>query len=210
MPPCQNCPRRVSAAASTLIAQIMQDERCKTSARVLLESSYSLQARSFSQGGGGPISSLNRIATIKRWVSELAPLPRTCAKVHAGKPSKTPQQGGRHFPPGHYLAIADGSLLAKLYSCMLNEQLMKWTEQQQLRARGQAGFRKIIVPPTRHSAFAPKGKGKRKQPLGLVRVVGKPSFPFFPDKASWLMQGPQRERHAHANKTKLKTNHNKT
>jgi hypothetical protein len=26
-----------------------------------------------------------------------------------------------------------------------------------------------------------------------------------PDKASWLMQEPQRERHAHANKTKLKT-----
>ena len=52
----------------------------------------------------------------------------------------TDPKGGRHFRSGHYRGIAVGALLAKLYACMLNETPMKWTEQHQLRARGQAGF----------------------------------------------------------------------
>ena len=51
-------------------------------------------------------------------------------------------KGGDTSDPGNYRGIAVGSLLAKLYACMLNEKLMRWTEQHQLRARGQAGFRK--------------------------------------------------------------------
>ena len=51
-------------------------------------------------------------------------------------------KGGDANDPGNYRGIAVGSLLAKLYACMLNEKLMKWTEQHGLRARGQAGFRK--------------------------------------------------------------------
>ena len=53
-----------------------------------------------------------------------------------------PQGGGDTQDPGNYRGIAVGSLLAKLYACILNELLMKWTEQHQLRARGQAGFRR--------------------------------------------------------------------
>jgi hypothetical protein len=51
-------------------------------------------------------------------------------------------KGGDVNDPGNYRGIAVGSLLAKLYACMLNEKLMKWTERHGLRARGQAGFRK--------------------------------------------------------------------
>jgi Reverse transcriptase (RNA-dependent DNA polymerase) len=51
-------------------------------------------------------------------------------------------KGGDTQDPGNYRGIAVGSLLAKLYACILNELLMKWTEQHQLRARGQAGFRR--------------------------------------------------------------------
>lgn len=51
-------------------------------------------------------------------------------------------KGGDMTDPGNYRGIAVGSLLAKLYAAMLNERLMTWTERYNLRARGQAGFRK--------------------------------------------------------------------
>lgn len=51
-------------------------------------------------------------------------------------------KGGDASDPGNYRGIAVGSLLAKLYASMLNERLMEWTERHNLRARGQAGFRK--------------------------------------------------------------------
>ena len=51
-------------------------------------------------------------------------------------------KGGDTNDPGNYRGIAVGSLLAKLYASMLNAMLMGWTERWDLRARGQAGFRK--------------------------------------------------------------------
>ena len=51
-------------------------------------------------------------------------------------------KGGDTNDPGNYRGIAVGSLLAKLYASMLNVKLMGWTERWNLRARGQAGFRK--------------------------------------------------------------------
>lgn len=78
------------------------------------------------------------IACIFNACQRVAALPRSWALCGI-----TPiHKGGDTQDPGNYRGIAVGSLLAKLYACILNELLMKWTEQHQLRARGQAGFRR--------------------------------------------------------------------
>ena len=75
-------------------------------------------------------------------VSNCPPLFCIYVPQHTGVNPVKPRNKGGRFPPGNYRGIAVGSLFAKLYSCTLNDHLMKWTEQHQLRARGQAGFRK--------------------------------------------------------------------
>jgi hypothetical protein len=51
-------------------------------------------------------------------------------------------KGGDPNDPGTYRGIAVGSLLAKLYASLLNQRLTAWCEKNNLRARGQSGFRK--------------------------------------------------------------------
>ncbi len=51
-------------------------------------------------------------------------------------------KGGDAADINNYRGIAVGSLLAKLYASVLTARLDKWTEENNLRARGQAGFRK--------------------------------------------------------------------
>jgi hypothetical protein len=76
------------------------------------------------------------LASIFNACQRVAALPRCWALCGI-----TPiHKGGDTSDPGNYRGIAVGSLLAKLYACMLNEKLMKWTEQHQLRALRQAGF----------------------------------------------------------------------
>ena len=78
------------------------------------------------------------IACIFNACQRVAALPRSWALCGI-----TPiHKGGDTQDPGNYRGIAVGSLLAKLYACILNELLIKWTEQHQLRGRGQAGFRR--------------------------------------------------------------------
>ncbi len=49
-------------------------------------------------------------------------------------------KGGDLGDPNNYRGIAVGSLLAKLYASLLNTRLTRWLEDNDLRARGQAGF----------------------------------------------------------------------
>lgn len=51
-------------------------------------------------------------------------------------------KGGATTDPGNYRGIAVGSLLGKLFAIMLNSRLTDWLERHNLRARGQAGFRR--------------------------------------------------------------------
>jgi hypothetical protein len=66
-------------------------------------------------------------------------------------------KGGDTSDPGNYRGIAVGSLLAKLYACMLNELRNGLSSTSCARGDKRVSAR-IIVPPTRHSSFAPSSK----------------------------------------------------
>ena len=96
-------------------------------------------------------------------------------------------KGGDTNDPGNYRGIAVGSLLAKLYASMLNAMLMGWTERWDLRARGQAGFRKdhrttdqtFVLRTLIESARA------RKVPLFTCFVDFKKAYDTIPRDKLW-------------------------
>lgn len=97
-------------------------------------------------------------------------------------------KGGDVTDPGNYRGIAVGSLLAKLYAAVLNVRLMEWTERHDLRARGQAGFRKDHR--TTDQVFVLRTLIERaradRQPLYACYVDFKKAYDTIPRDLLWL------------------------